>query len=107
MIEEIQAELKGDVRATGNQKYLFYPEASPVILQLELMASEKALVYCSFALDGSGLFLSSFLTLLPTEDVRAINPSPASGGVQIGCVTDSVSQTYFRFSPTKYASGKK
>ena len=102
----MQAGLKGDVRATGNQKYLFYPEASPVILQLELMASEKALVYCSFALDGSSLFLSSFITLLLTENVRAINSSPASGGVQIGCVAGSVSQTYFRFLPTKYTPGK-
>ena len=80
MIEKMQAGLTGDFRAMGNGKYLYYPEASPVILQLELMESDTLLVYCSFALDGSGLFLSSFITLLLTEDVYAVNPSPASGG---------------------------
>ena len=107
MIEKMQAGLTGDFRAMGNGKYLYYPEASPVILQLELMESDTLLVYCSFALDGSGLFLSSFITLLLTEDVYAVNPSPASGGPQLGCVTGSVSQTYFRFLPTEYASGKR
>jgi len=107
VIEEMQAGLTGDLRAMGNGKYLYYPEASPVILQLELIQSNKLLVYCSFALDGSGLFLSSFITLLLTEDVGAISPSIVSGCSQLGCVTGSVSQTYFRFLPTKYASGKK
>jgi hypothetical protein len=77
VIEKMQAGLTGDFRAMGNGKYLYYPEASPVILQLELMESDTLLVYCSF---GSGLFLSSFITLLLTEDVYAVNPSPASGG---------------------------
>ena len=103
VIEEMQAGLKGDLRAMGNGKYLYCPEASPMILQLELMAIDKVLVYSSFALDGSDLFLSSFMILLFAEDVRAINPSPASDGAQLGCVIGSVSQTYFRFLPTKYA----
>lgn len=45
MIEKMQAGLTGDFRAMGNGKYLYYPEASPVILQLELMESDTLLVY--------------------------------------------------------------
>ena len=41
----MQAGLTGDFRAMGNGKYLYYPEASPVILQLELMESDTLLVY--------------------------------------------------------------
>ena len=73
----MQAGLTGDFHAMGNGKYLYYPEDSPVILKLELMESDTLLVYCSFDLDGSGLFLSSFITLLLEEDVYAVNQSPA------------------------------
>jgi len=53
------------------------------------------LVYCSFARDGSGLFLASFMTLLLTADVGVISPPAFAVPAGMGCVTGSVSQTYF------------
>jgi len=53
------------------------------------------LFYCSFARDGSGLFLASFMTLLLTVDVGAVSPSAFTIPAGTGCVTGSVSQTFF------------
>ena len=51
---------------------------------------------------GSGLFLASFMTLLLTEDVGVISPSAFAVPAVMGCVTGSVSQTYFqRLPPSK------
>ncbi len=36
MMRKIQANLSGDLRPMGNGKFLFYPEGSPLIVQLEL-----------------------------------------------------------------------
>ena len=58
VIEQIQANLPGDLRPMGGGKFLFYPEDSPVILQLEALENDRLLIYCSFARDGSGLFLA-------------------------------------------------
>jgi len=94
-IEEMQAYFSGELRAIEEGKFLYYPEASPVILQLECIEDGKLLVYCSFASDGSGLFLASFMTLLLTEE----SPSGFAVPAGMGCVTGSVSQTYFRILP--------
>ncbi|MEK9728528.1 MAG: hypothetical protein VW417_01155 [Alphaproteobacteria bacterium] len=96
LIEEMQAYLSGELRAMEGGKFLYYPEASPVILQLECIEDGRLLVYCSFARDGSGLFLASFMTLLLTEDVGVISPSAFALPAGTGCVTGSVSQTYFQ-----------
>lgn len=90
LIEEMQAYLSGELRAMEGGKFLYYPEASPVILQLECIEDGRLLVYCSFARDGSGLFLASFMTLLLTEDVGVISPSAFAVPAGTGCVTGSV-----------------
>lgn len=99
VIEQIQANLSGDLRPMGGVKYLFYPDSSPVIVQLEALENDRLLMYCSFARDGSGLFLASFMTLLLTEDVGAISPLALPVDTALCCVTGSVSQTYFRLMP--------
>ena len=99
VIEKIQANLSGDLRPMGGGKFLFYPEGSPVIVQLEALENDRLLMYCSFARDGSGLFLASFMTLLLTEDVGAISPLALPVDTALSCVTGSVSQTYFRLMP--------
>ncbi|MGB1395408.1 MAG: hypothetical protein ACPG7D_05240 [Candidatus Puniceispirillaceae bacterium] len=99
VIEKIQANLSGDLRPMGGRKFLFYPEGSPVIVQLEALENDRLLMYCSFARDGSGLFLASFMTLLLTEDVGAISPLALPVDTALSCVTGSVSQTYFRLMP--------
>ena len=99
VIEKIQANLSGDLRPMGGGKFLFYPEGSPVIVQLEALENDRLLIYCSFARDGSGLFLASFMTLLLTEDVGAISPLALPVDTALRCVTGSVSQTYFRLMP--------
>ena len=99
LIEEMQAYLSGELRAMEGGKFLYYPEASPVILQLECIEDGRLLVYCSFSRDGSGLFLASFMTLLLTEDVGVISPSAFAVPAGLGCVTGSVSQTYFQILP--------
>lgn len=99
VIEQIQANLPGDLRPMRGGKFLFYPEESPVIVQLEALESGKLLIYCSFARDGSGLFLASFMTLLLTEDVGAISPLALPVDTALSCVTGSVSQTYFQLMP--------
>jgi hypothetical protein len=99
VIEKIQANLSGDLRPMGGGKFLFYPEGSPVILQLEALENDRLLMYCSFARDGSGLFLASFMTLLLTEDVGAISPLALPVDTALSCVTGSFSQTYFRLMP--------
>ncbi|MGB1182826.1 MAG: hypothetical protein ACPG4I_05355 [Candidatus Puniceispirillaceae bacterium] len=83
----------------GGRKFLFYPEGSPVIVQLEALENDRLLMYCIFARDGSGLFLASFMTLLMTEDVGAISPLALPVDTALSCVTGSVSQTYFRLMP--------
>ena len=88
----------------GGGKFLFYPEGSPVIVQLEALENDRLLMYCSFARDGSGLFLASFMTLLLTEDVGAISPLALPVDTALSCVTGSVSQTYFRLMPD-FAAG--
>lgn len=99
VIEKIQANLSGDLRPMGGGKFLFYPEGSPVIVQLEALENDRLLMYCSFARDGSGLFLASFMTLLLTEDVGANGPLALPVDTALSCVTGSVSQTYFRLMP--------
>lgn len=99
VIEKIQANLSGDLRPMGGGKFLFYPEGSPVIVQLEALENDRLLMYCSFARDGSGLFLASFMTLLLTEDVGAISPLALPVDTALSCVTGSVSQTYFWLMP--------
>jgi len=97
LIEKLQACLSGELRGMGGGKYLYYPKKSPVILQMEAMGDGRLLIYCSFARNGSGLFLASFMTLLLTEDVPAVSPAACADRQTLGCVTGSVSQTYFRF----------
>ena len=70
-----------------------------MIVQLEALENDRLLMYCSFARDGSGLFLASFMTLLLTEDVGAISPLALPVDTALSCVTGSVSQTYFRLMP--------
>ena len=71
LIEEMQAYLLGELRAMEGGKFLYYPEASPVILQLECIEDGRLLVYCSFARDGSGLFLSHW-TIIPNSGKRLL-----------------------------------
>ena len=52
LIEEIQAYLSGELRAMEGGKFLYYPEASPVILQLECIEDGRLLVYSLLALIG-------------------------------------------------------
>ena len=83
----------------GGGKFLFYPKDSPLILQLEALENDRLLMYCSFARNGSGLFLASFMTFLLTEDVGAISPLALPVDTALSWVTGSVTQTYFRLMP--------
>ena len=90
LIEEMQAYLSGELRAMEGGKFLYYPEASPVILQFECIEDGRLLVYFSVARDGSGLFLASFMTLFLTEDVGVISTSAFPIPAGTGCVIGSV-----------------
>ena len=45
LIEKMQTYLSGELRAIEGGKFLYYPEASPVILQLECIEDGRLLVY--------------------------------------------------------------
>ncbi len=94
--EQLAQKIKGDLSHAGGGRWLYYPDDSPMIVQMELMQDSSLLIYSSFARDGSGLFLSSFLTVLLTEDIHAVlTPPQAFGSSEIHCVAVSVSVTFF------------
>ena len=104
MIAHIKGFVDGEVKMSTIDKGEFYPCHSPLIVQIERLLDDSYLFYCSFARDGSGLFLVSFISLLLTEDIHAstdlrplsapslVAPSLIDG---LSCVAGSVSVTYF------------
>ena len=53
------------------------------------------------------VYFNLFYNIIAHRRCLRRKPIACLRGGQLGCVTGSVSQTYFRFLPTKYASGKR
>ena len=56
LIEEMQAYLSGELRAMEGGKFLYYPEASPVILQLECIEDGRLLFIAVLPAMATGCF---------------------------------------------------
>ncbi len=108
LYHELDACLAGTLRDAGAGKWLFYPDDVPVIIQMEMLLDDSLLIYCSFARDGSGLFLASFMTVLMTEDILAPAHRPHCTGTaqnrsagSLHYIAGSVSVTCFTRLCTK------
>lgn len=94
MFEQLNTYLNGELRDAGFEKWLYYPEGLPVIIQMERFVDKSFILYCSFNRGGNGLFLASFLNLLLTEDIHAVADDKSDQAIE--CVSGSVSLTYFQ-----------
>jgi hypothetical protein len=90
-VQEAAEVAAGNVTQACEQRWLFFPDNSQLVIQLEALASGKALLYASLARDGNGALLSAFMSTLFIEDIHAIKTQD-----DIFCVArGSVSLTFF------------
>ena len=95
-VQEAALLAEGNITQACEQRWLFFLDNSQLVMQLEELASGKALlyaslVYASLARDGNGALLSAFMSTLFIEDIHTTKTAD-----EMLCIAPgSVSLTYF------------
>ena len=90
-VQEAALLAEGNITQACEQRWLFFLDNSQLVMQLEELASGKALLYASLARDGNGALLSAFMSTLFIEDIHTTKTAD-----EMLCIAPgSVSLTYF------------